>query len=557
MFCARRRRVTTPLAATHGAVGLIHPRVVRARLAGLALVGLCAGVLGTLTALHADPPPDGAPRLTLDECVARAERAYPGLAAQRHKILASEAQLDEAWAAPFLNFSATGGVGIAPYARGNPTFSPDAFAQNPFDTGYGSLVRFSIDTGVPVSPWTWWRIGRVRDAARAGIRANEHEMVKARLELRTNVRRAFFALQLARDSKYLLDRALGYLDTAEQQLESTRGADGGAYNPNDRRQLRLSRFEARARRAEAEQGERQAVFALGMLTGVGDAVDIVDEPLCPYQTTVHPLVQYLTEARLHRPEVEMIAAGLAARRAAVDIQIGQYFPDLAVGLNVSYSDVPSITQQVNPFAAGNQNYGYWGALLVARWNFEPLANMFRVRRLREELAMTEAQQRLALGGIGVEVAEVHARAVGAQERERLWREAEDEGTAWFSSVFQEYQAGTGEVSAVIAPLRQYLQSRASHLQATYDFNVALAQLAAATGRAEMPGAPDPACARPPLAGDVGDDAGLSEEEINRILNAASEDDGGATIEAPDASAVDAPAVRGTAVDAGRRGPRAR
>ena len=155
-------------------------------------------MLGTLTALHADPPPDGAPRLTLDECVARAERAFPGLAAQRHKILASEAQLDEAWAAPFLNFSATGAVGIAPYARGNPTFSPDAFAQNPFDTGYGTLVRFSIDTGVPISPWTWWRIGRVRDAARAGIRANEHELVKARLELRTNVRRAFFALQLAR-----------------------------------------------------------------------------------------------------------------------------------------------------------------------------------------------------------------------------------------------------------------------------------------------------------------------------------------------------------------------
>jgi outer membrane protein, multidrug efflux system len=522
---------------------------VRPSLWKLALGSLCAAVFGTLAVGHADPPPSRA-RLTLAECEARAERAYPGIAAQRHKIAASSAQLDEAWAAPFLNFSATGAVGIAPNARGNPTFSPDAFAQNPFDTGLGPLARISIDTGVPISPWTWWRIGRVRDAARAGIRANEHEMVKVRLELRTNVRRAFFALQLARDSKYLLDRTLGYLDTAEQQLSELRSTDGGAPSPNDRRQLRMSRFEAQARRAEAEQGERQAAFALGMLTGEGDQLDIVDEPLCPYRTTVHPLTQYLTEARLHRPEVQMIEAGLAARRAAVSIQWGQYLPDFALGVNVSWSDVPSITQQVNPFAGGNQNYAYWGALVVMRWNFEPLANTFRVRRLREELAMTEAQQRLALGGIGVEVAEVHARAVASSEREHLWGEAEREGFEWFSSVFQEYQAGTGEVSAIISPLRQYLQARASHLQAVYDFNVALAQLTQATGRGEMPGAPDPACVRPPVADTLDDgDAGISEEELERIMNA-SLDDAGAAIEAEDASRDAGSEVR---VDASRRG----
>ncbi len=507
----------------------------RPKLWKLALGSLCGAVFGTLAVGHADPPPTPLPRLTLEECVARAERAYPGIEAQRHKIAASSAQLDEAWAAPFLNFSVTGGVGIAPNARGNPTFSPDAFAQNPFDTGLGPLARISIDTGIPISPWTWWRIGRVRDAARAGVRANEHELVKVRLELRTNVRRAFFALQLARDSKYLLDRSLGYLDTAERQLDELRTGDAGTINPNDRRQLRFSRFEAQARRAEAVQGERQATFALGMLTGDGENIDIVDEPLCPYRATIHPLVQYLTEARLHRPEVQMIEAGLAARRAAVSIQWGQYLPDLALGVNAAWSDVPTITQQINPFAAGNQNFAYWGALVVMRWNFEPLANMFRVRRLREELAMTEAQQRLALGGIGVEVAEVHARATAASDRERLWGEAEREGFEWFSSVFQEYQAGTGEVSAIIAPLRQYLQARAAHLQAAYDFNVALAQLAQATGRGEMPGAPDPECVRPPAAAAIDDvDSGISEEEIERIMNSTLEESGAADDAAEDA-----------------------
>jgi multidrug efflux system outer membrane protein len=501
------------------------------RLAALALGGAALGVFGVLNLGHADPPP--APqRLTLSECIRLAERRYPGVVAQRHKIAASRAQLDEAWVAPFANFNVTGAVSIAPYARGNPTFSPDAFAQNPFETGFEPFARLSIETAIPVSPWTWWRLGRVRDAARAQIRANEHEAEKIRLELRTNVRRAFFSLQLAHDSKYLLDQALGYLDTAETQLRQPREEDAGAPSVNDARQLRMSRYEAQARRSEALRGEALARQSLGLLTGEGEAVDIVDEPLCPYETAIHPLTHYLTVARLHRPELQMIEAGLSARRAAVSIQWGAYLPDLAIGLQAAWSSAPSISDQVNPFAGGNQNFGFWGGALVLRWNADPLANFFRVRRVREELAMTEAQQRLALGGIALEVGEVHGRAVDAKERERLWGLAEREGYEWFTSVFQEYQAGTGDVTAIIAPLRQYLQARANHLQAVSDLNSALAQLAQVTGREEMDGAPAEGCVRPAAVRED-TDAGVSDEEIDALLGETAEEDAGVDVVATD------------------------
>jgi len=501
------------------------------RLAALALGGVAVGVLGVLAVGHADPPP-AARRLTLAECIRLAERRYPGVAAQRHKIAASREQLNEAWAAPFANFNVTGAASIAPYARGNPTFSPDAFAQNPFETGFEPFARLSIETAIPVSPWTWWRLGRVRDAARAGVRANEHEAERVRLELRTNVRRSFFSLQLARDSKYLLDQGVGYLDTAERQLTQMRDGDAGATSVNDMRQLRSNRAEALARREDIVSGEVVALTTLRLLTGEGEETDIVDEPLCPYETAIHPLTHYLQVARLHRPEVQMIEAGLAARRAAVSIQWGAYLPDLALGLQAAWSSAPSISDQVNPFAGGNQNFGFWGAALVLRWNADPLANFFRVRRLREELAMTEAQQRLALGGIALEVTEVHARATAAKGRERLWGDAERENYEWFTSVFQEYQAGTGEVSAIIIPLRQYLQSRGSHLQAVSDLNTALAQLAQVTGREAMEGTPAEACARPATVADD-TDAGVSDEEIEALLRATAEEDAGVDVVASD------------------------
>jgi outer membrane protein TolC len=520
------------------------------RFGRLALIGAALGAFGAV-AVGQETPPLPRTRLTLDDCLRLAERRYPGVAAQRHKIAAARAQLDEAWAAPWLNFSVTGASSIAPFARGNPTFSPDAFAQNPFETGFQPFARVSVDTAVPISPWTWWRLGRVRDAARAGVRASEHEAEKIRLELRTNVRRAFFSLQLARDTGYLIEQGVGYLETAERQLVQLRESDAGAGSVNDMHQLRASRAETLARREDVRAGEQVALTTLRLLTGEGDDADIVDEPLCPYETVIHPLTRYLAVARLHRPEVAMIDAGVAARRAAVSIQWGAYLPDLAFGLTAAWSSAPSISDQVNPFAGGNQNFAFWGAALVLRWNADPLANFFRVQRLREELAMTEAQQRLALGGIALEVTEVHARATAAQRRERHWGEAERENYEWFTSVFQEYQAGTGEASAIIAPLRQYLQSRASHLQAVSDLNQALAQLAQVTGREAMDGAPAEACARPATA-PADPDAGVSEAEIEALLGESAEASGDAGV---DGASVATDVATGEDVDAVRDGAR--
>jgi outer membrane protein TolC len=477
----------------------------------LAATAFVAGGVGALRPGRADPPPT-ALRLSLAECLARAERTYPGLSAARHKILAAEAQLDEAWAAPFFPISGSGLFSIAPTARGNPTFSPDAFGQNPFDNQTGYIARVYAETGIPISPWSWWRIGRVRDAARAGIRVSEEELAKARIELRANVRRSFWSLQFARDSLYLLQRSEGYIRDAERYA---REGDGGTDTTvNDLRQIRVYRAEIRARRSEALRSERVARAALGLLTGEGDAVDIPDEPLCPLAADLRPLSTYLTRARLNRPEVEMLRQGIAARRAAVDIQRGAFFPDLALALSASWSQAPTIADQPNPFASGNANFGWWGGAIVMRWNLEPVTNMFRVRRLSEELAMTEAQQRLALGGIAMEVTEAYERARDAAEREDAWGESEVAAEEWLSAVLLEYQSGSGELQQVISPLRQFLTTRFSHIQAMYDLNLAVQGLSVTTGHDELDGTPSPRCAAPSPDPAVDDAASTTTPEVN-------------------------------------------
>lgn len=495
-----------------------RPSAVRARLVALSCVSVAVAGLCALNSGHADPPPA---RRSLDECLARAERNYAGLDAARHKISASGAQLREAWVAPFLNFNVTGFLSFAPQARGNPTFSPDAFGQNPFAGNYGYLGRATVETGVPISPWTWLRLANVRDAARMGVQASEGELARARIELRTNVRKAYYGVLFARDALYLLQQATDRLDEVRRQV--LEGLDGGTgtYTQNDLLRIRLYAGQLSARQGQALQAEHVALAALRMLTGSPE-IDVLDQPSCPVGPAMLPLTHYLTAARLERPEVAMLRAGVSARRLAVSIQRGAYLPDLAVGLSAAYSSSSSIAEQSNPFAANNANFAYWGAGLVLRWNFDPLANHQRVVRLEEELAMTEAQERQALGAIGLEVETAYETAREAENRVTSYAETESAAYALFTTAFQEYQSGVGDSNAALDPLREYLTQRYNHLQAIFDYDSARAALAQVSGTDALAGRSE--CAEPVAAGE---DAGATttaetqdnQDEINALLRA--------------------------------------
>lgn len=527
-------------------------RLHRARTLLACAGGLCLGAGVALREGRADPP-GATVRLDLAECLSRAERTYPGLLAARHKIAASDAQLDEAWVAPLLPVSVSGFMSLAPTARGNSTYSPDVFAQNPLVSETGYIARVTADTGVPISPWTWVRLGRVRDAARAGVRANRGERERTRLELRANVRKAFFGVQSSRDAMYLIERAAGYLATAREQLATARQQDGGVAGPNDEAQLEMAAEDLEVQRATATRGGRLARAALGLLTGTGDAIDVPDEPLCPYRVELGSLNRHLTRARLNRPEVDMIAAGVAARRAAVSIQEWAYLPDLALGLTAAVSNAPTMAEQPNPFSANNNNYAYWGGGLVLRWNFDPIVNRQRVRRLSEELAMTEAQQTLALGGIALEVTDAFERATELQAIEAARARQERWGFQWFTAVFTQFQSGAVDVGDILGPLRQYLTARAGHIQAISDLNGALSQLAMVTGQADIEGAPTDDCRPPTVAPQTSDaavggaDGGDPESDIDAILRASQ------AVEPP--IAADAGVGRDAAAPADARPPR--
>src|SRR3954453_21841613 len=259
-------------------------------------------------------------------CLRLAEENHPNIWAAQARLRGMRAQLDEARTTPFSQFTLTAGLGLAPTVRGNDLYSPDTdiFIRSTFGLGY----RVALEGVVPL--WTFGKITNTWRAAEAQIKVGEGDVNKQKDLVKVDVRKAYFGLQLARDSGALLAEAVEKLDKAlEHQTKELAEGNGDEV---DLLKLRTFRYELDARGAEGRRYEAIALASLKFLTGQGEGFDIPSTPLRSFDKPIMPVARYLEAARLHRPEVNMLRAGLVARQAQVDLARSKYWPDLGVAL---------------------------------------------------------------------------------------------------------------------------------------------------------------------------------------------------------------------------------
>jgi len=410
----------------------------------------------------------------LRRCLDLADRNHPDLMAARAKLAQVEAQLVEAYAAPFSQFKATGGITLAPTLRGNNVFSPNTDVA--LTSSLGVAWRASLSGVLPL--WTFGKITNLWDAAEANVDVNEAEVEVARDKVRFDVRRAYLGMQFARDALDLLKDAKGQLLDAEQKLEER--VDEGDADPVDLLKLQTFSAELDARSAEAERFLRIAKAGLRFYTGV-ENLQFRDEPLEKAPHQLGGLQKYLDAARVYRPEVHMARAGVAAREAQVRLSRSQLFPDLGLGLSASLSAAPEIANQINPFANDPGNYFRYGVALVAQWNLDFVPAVARIDQAEAQLREVLAQDRKALGGVAAEVENAYAEVISYRKRLDAYERAQKLARKWLLTVQQAIDIGGMESKELIDPAKAYAEHRANVLRATMEYNLALSKLAQATG----------------------------------------------------------------------------
>lgn len=402
------------------------------------------------------------------------DRNHPNIAmaiAQLHK---ARAQLDEAHFAPFSQFKMTGGVALAPTVRGNNVFSPNTDVS--LTSSLGVAWRMNIDGVLPL--WTFGKIENLWEAASANVAVNEAAVERERDSVRFEARRAYFGLQLARDALLLLKDARGDIYKAINKLtEQVENEDG---DPIDLLKLQTYASEIDVRQAEAERYEKAALSGLRFYTGVAN-LDIPDEPLAPPSHSLGHVTRYLTAAKLYRPELAMVQAGLRARTSQVDLARAQHFPDIGIGVWAGFSAAPEVADQLNPYVNDPGNYFRYGAALVFQWKLDVLPQAARVKFALAELEDMRAQQRFALGGVGAEVEVCYAEVVDWQKRMDAYAKAVKYAKRWLVMVQQGIDVGTLPEKDLLDAAKAYATNRFSQLNAMMELDVAMAKLAKATG----------------------------------------------------------------------------
>lgn len=427
--------------------------------------------------LSAAPRPAQAAQVVvydLPRILALADGNHPNIAAARARVTQARAQLDEAHVAPYSQFKFTGGVGIAPTVQGNNVFSPNTDVSLTSSLAFG--WRAGIEGAIPL--WTFGKITNLWDAASANVRVNEDTVEKERDAVRLDVRKAYFGLQLARDSKLLLKEVRSSLDGAIATLQKAIDKEKG--DPIDLLRIQTYSADLEARELEVDRYDSIALSGLRFYSGVS-TLDIPDAPIRPPKHELGHVTRYLTAASLYRPEVAMALHGIEARTAQVHLARSQFFPDVAVGLWLSTSAAPAVADQINPFVVDPGNYFHYGAALVFNWPLDFPAKVARLKFAEAQLEEVRAQQRFALGGVGTEVEVAYAEVIDWKKRVDVYHKAVKTAKRWLVMVQEGIDVGTTEEKELLEPSKAYATNKFNELNAVMELDMAMSRLAKATG----------------------------------------------------------------------------
>jgi outer membrane protein TolC len=341
----------------------------------------------------------------------------------------------------------------------------------------GLAWQVGLDGVIPL--WTFGKITNTWDAAEAQVKVGEHGVEKERNEVLLGVRRAYYGALLAHDALLLIREAEARVDKYLVPLEKKVKAGDG--DEIDLIKLQIQREDLTARESEATKQKALALSGLRFFTGVNGPLELPDLPLKRAGHRLGPLAHYLSAARVHRPEINMARAGILARAAQTRIARARLFPDIGIGLSARYANAPMVTDQRNPFTIDPGHGQSYGAALVLRYKLELLPGAARLAQAEAELEEIRATERYALGGVGVEVEQAFREAEDAEARLASHARGVALAKRWLVQVQQGIDVGTFEEQDIVDPAKEYALKRFAQMSATFDYNVAVARLAQATG----------------------------------------------------------------------------
>lgn len=368
----------------------------------------------------------------------------------------------------------------------------------------GPFFRQTIRIIVPI--YTFGRIDGAQELAQVNVENARLERKKAELELQLQVKRAYYGLRLARAFGAMLGEGQSLIKERLVKMEEDREFGEADFDIKDLRKLQIFDADIDARALDNRKLVTLALAGIEYLTGATFALeqfDAFDEktPLAELGS----LDRYIEIGKRERPELAQLERAVRARRLQKDLERSEFFPLLFVTGDLTYGwSTESIAPQpvcrvptagaecqyttdlfARPFSNPYDQFTV-GFALGLRWNIDIMDQYGQYKEAEASLEQTEAQQRQAVGAIGLELKKLYTDAANARERVNIQQRRLEAARRWRDQFGLSAQNGGAKMSEAIDPLKAYYEARVLYLQSVHDYLVARAELAVGLGLPELP-----------------------------------------------------------------------
>jgi outer membrane protein len=369
---------------------------------------------------------------------------------------------------------------VAPGLTRDPEWPDDALYLDPSVRNdwedLRPFNRFELDLRQPI--YTWGELGGSIRAAGHGVDVENAAVEMKASEVALRTAELYQGLLLAEALDRLVTEAGDVLETADRELNRLLDEGDPSVDDADLFKLQITEQEFLSRVAEVRERRATASVALSrqLMMPPGSVSPLPGATLEPLPLPAESLEAYQYLAQAHRPEVRQVNAGIAARRALVDVARSGYYPTIFVAAQANYAFASGRFRQPNPFIGDPFRSRAAGAAIGLRQNLNFGQTRARVEQARAELDevrfQDEALQQLVL----FEAEEAFRNVQIARERMEARQRSLAIAREWQRTEQINFDLALGDARNLIEAVQARIELESSHLEAVSRYNIAILRL---------------------------------------------------------------------------------
>lgn len=410
---------------------------------------LCA----TLLLVAAPAVSSSADTLRLDDLVARAQEANPGVSAMRARYEAARERIPQAG------------------ALDDPMLMTGFMAVEVDNFAFDRIPMTTKDIGISQKIPFYGKRGLREDAARYESEAVEAEYREKLLDVRAEVKKAYFELWYIKKAQETVEKNMALAGSLREVAQTRYSVGKGPFG--DVLKAQLEETGLVDRKIELKKDERTMRAMLGALTGSVVPAEGEVEDIVPAEAVLDK-DKLIARATGERPSVQAADARVRKGDKMVELARKDYYPDFEAAFTYSQTERLADGMYQSDRISGQLKFNlpvWWGAKL------EP-----GVREAASERAMAEKERESEITEIMYRVDNLLGEVEQAERTLRLYRDvAVPQASESLDALLAGYEVGRSDFMALIDARRLLYDYELGYYKAMAGREKSVAELEAVTG----------------------------------------------------------------------------